>query len=109
MGGCIVPAPLVLQPADRTASDPSKRAGKRMRELPPSRPDQRDQPGPHPRLTRDLGRLEMKQRDLRTHIIREWDAWLQSHAIQPGTATGRDSLKFYFELQDKRSTLLNFQ
>ena len=56
-----------------------------------------------------MGRLEMKQRDLRTHIIREWDAWLQSHAIQPGTATGRDSLKFYFELQDKRSTLLNFQ
>ena len=56
-----------------------------------------------------LGRLEMKQRDLRTHIIREWDAWLQNQAIQPGTATGRDSLKFYFELQDKRSTLLNFQ
>jgi hypothetical protein len=51
----------------------------------------------------------MKQRDLRTHIIREWDAWLQSHSIPPGTATGRDSLKFYFELQDKRSTLLNFQ
>lgn len=51
----------------------------------------------------------MKQRDLRTHIIREWDTWLQNQAIQPGTATGRDSLKFYFELQDKRSTLLNFQ
>jgi len=51
----------------------------------------------------------MKQRDLRTHIIREWDAWLQSQAIPPGSATGRDSLKFYFELQDKRSTLLNFQ
>ncbi len=80
-----------------------------MHMLPSSLPAQRDQPGPHPRLTRDLGRLEMKQRDLRTHIIREWDAWLQSHAIQPGTATGRDSLKFYFELQDKRSTLLNFQ
>jgi hypothetical protein len=57
----------------------------------------------------DLGRLEMKQRDLRTHIIREWDTWLQNHAIPPGSATGRDSLKFYFELQDKRSTLLNFQ
>jgi len=58
---------------------------------------------------RDLGRWDMKQRDLRTHIIREWDQWLQSHAIPPGTATGRDSLKFYFDLQDKRSTLLNFQ
>ena len=57
----------------------------------------------------DLGRWEMKQRDLRAHIIREWDAWLQSQAIPPGAATGRDSLRFYFELQDKRSALLNFQ
>jgi len=80
-----------------------------MHMLPSSRPDQRDQPEPHSRFRRNLGRLEMKQRDLRTHIIREWDTWLQGQAIQPGTATGRDSLKFYFELQDKRSTLLNFQ
>jgi hypothetical protein len=109
MGGSIVPAPLLLQPADRTVSVSSERAGKRMHLLPSSPPDQRDQPEPLARLRRNLGRLEMKQRDLRTHIIREWDAWLQSHAIQPGTATGRDSLKFYFELQDKRSTLLNFQ
>jgi hypothetical protein len=79
-----------------------------VRELPSSPPDQRD----HPSLIeahQRFGALEMKQRDLRTHIIREWDAWLQSHAIPPGSATGRDSLKFYFELQDKRSTLLNFQ
>jgi len=80
-----------------------------MRKLPSSPPDQRDQPGPHREAQKYLGRLEMKQRDLRTHIIREWDTWLQNHAIPPGTATGRDSLKFYFELQDKRSTLLNFQ
>ena len=51
----------------------------------------------------------MKQKDLRALIVREWDQWLQSQPIVPGTATGRDSLKFYFELQDKRSTLLDFQ
>lgn len=51
----------------------------------------------------------MKQKDLRTLIIREWDQWLRTHSITPGTATGRDSLKFYFELQDKRSSLLDFQ
>ena len=51
----------------------------------------------------------MKQKDLRNPIIREWDSWLASQAIVPGTATGRDSLKFYFDLQDKRSQLLNFQ
>jgi hypothetical protein len=107
MGGCIVPAPLPFaKTADRTVSVSSERAGKRMRE-----------PSPHPTSAttrasfeaQRFGALGMKQRDLRTHIIREWDAWLQSHAIPPGSATGRDSLKFYFELQDKRSTLLNFQ
>lgn len=79
-----------------------------MRELPSSPPDQRD----HPSLIRGsqrFGPLGMKQRDLRTHIIREWDTWLQNQAIPPDAATGRDSLKFYFDLQDRRSTLLNFQ
>ena len=56
-----------------------------------------------------LGAQEMKQKDLRTLIVREWDSWLQSQSISPGSATGRDSLKFYFDLQDRRSSLLNFQ
>ena len=51
----------------------------------------------------------MKQKDLRTLIVREWDSWLQSQSIAPESATGRDSLKFYFDLQDRRSSLLNFQ
>src|SRR5215468_4984184 len=55
------------------------------------------------------GAREMKQKDLRTLIVREWDSWLQNQAITPGSATGRDSLKFYFDLQDRRSTLLDFQ
>jgi len=51
----------------------------------------------------------MKQKDLRNLIVREWDQWVQTQSIDPGGATGRDSLKFFVDLQDRRSTLLNFQ
>jgi hypothetical protein len=51
----------------------------------------------------------MKQKDARTLMIQEWDRWLQIQSIAPREATGRDSLKFYFELQDKSSPLLDFQ
>jgi hypothetical protein len=50
----------------------------------------------------------MKQKDLRNLIIREWDQWVQTQPIDPGGATGRDSLKFFVDLQDRRSTLLDF-
>ena len=51
----------------------------------------------------------MKQKDARALMMQEWDRWLQTQSIAPREATSRDSLKFYFELQDKRSALLNFQ
>jgi hypothetical protein len=51
----------------------------------------------------------MKQKEVRSLIIREWDRWLETQAVDPEGPTGRDSLKFYFELQDNRSTLLDFQ
>jgi len=51
----------------------------------------------------------MKQKEVRALIIREWDRWLQTQSVDPEGPTGRDSLKFYFELQDNRSTLLDFQ
>ncbi|GLR89576.1 hypothetical protein GCM10007857_62890 [Bradyrhizobium iriomotense] len=47
------------------------------------------------------------QRKLR--IIREWRRWLQAHSIDRGAATPRDTLNFFYELQDKRSPLLKFQ
>jgi hypothetical protein len=56
-----------------------------------------------------MGRIGMKQREVRSLIIREWDRWLQTQSIDPEGPTGRDSLKFYFELQDNRSQLLDFQ
>lgn len=52
----------------------------------------------------------MKQKEVRGLIIQEWDRWLQGQRIEPdGRPTGRESLKFFFELQDARSPLLNFQ
>jgi hypothetical protein len=51
----------------------------------------------------------MKQKEVRSLIIREWDRWLEKQSIDPEGPTGRDSLKFYFELQDNRSALLDFQ
>ncbi len=51
----------------------------------------------------------MKQMDARALMIREWDRWLQTQSIDPDEATGRDALKFFFELQDKQSPLVNFQ
>lgn len=51
----------------------------------------------------------MKQEDVKRLIIQEWDRWVQTEAIGPRGATGRDSLKFYLELQDTRPALLDFQ
>lgn len=69
-------------------------------------------PRDHPSLRKAricaMGRV-VKQKEVRALIIREWDRWLQTQAIDPEGPTGRDSLKFYFELQDTRSQLLDFQ
>jgi hypothetical protein len=42
-------------------------------------------------------------------IIREWKRWLQAHSIDRRVATPKDTLNFYYELQDERSRLLKFQ
>jgi hypothetical protein len=42
-------------------------------------------------------------------IIREWRHWLRAHSIDRGAVTARDTLSFFYELQDKRSPLLKFQ
>jgi len=51
----------------------------------------------------------MKQKEAKVLIVREWEQWLQTQAIDPVSATGRDTLKFYFELEDTKSGLLDFQ
>lgn len=51
----------------------------------------------------------MKQKEAKILIIREWDRWVQTQSIDPGGPTGRKSLKFFFELHDAKSPLLDFQ
>ena len=51
----------------------------------------------------------MKQHEARALIIEEWDRWIAGQAIDPGGPTGKDSLKFFFELEDGKSPLLDFQ
>ena len=51
----------------------------------------------------------MKQHEARALIIEEWDRWIAGQAIDPGGPTGKDSLKFFFELEDSKSPLLDFQ
>ena len=51
----------------------------------------------------------MKQEKAKRLIIREWDRWVQTQPIDAAGASGRDSLKFFLELQDARSVLLDFQ
>jgi hypothetical protein len=51
----------------------------------------------------------MKQEKARRLIIKEWDQWVQTQSIDSAGASGRDSLKFFLELQDAQSALLDFQ
>ena len=55
------------------------------------------------------GRVLMRQKEARAQIIREWGPLVSSAVIDHGGPTGRDTLRFFFELQDARSPLLDFQ
>mgnify|MGYP003472792528 CR=1 FL=1 len=51
----------------------------------------------------------MKQSEARILIISEWDRWISTQAVSQDGPTGKDSLKFFHELQDVGSSLLDFQ
>ena len=51
----------------------------------------------------------MKQVEAKRLIIKEWDRLVRQQSVDSDRATGRDTLKFYVELEDARSPLLNFQ
>ena len=51
----------------------------------------------------------MKQSEARVLIIKQWDDWLSRRVIDQDRPTGKDSLKFFHELQDTASPLLDFQ
>jgi hypothetical protein len=51
----------------------------------------------------------MKQQESKPLIIQQWDQWVQTQSIEPRHASARDSFKFFLELEDAQSPLLNFQ
>lgn len=51
----------------------------------------------------------MKQHEAKTLILEEWDRWIANQVVDPSGPTGKDSLKFFFELEDTKSPLLDFQ
>ena len=51
----------------------------------------------------------MKQSEARALILQQWDDWILTQTIDPGGPTGKDSLRFFYELQDDASPLLDFQ
>jgi len=51
----------------------------------------------------------MKQSEARVLILKQWDRWILKRSVDPGGPTGKDSLKFFHELQDTHSPLLQFQ
>jgi hypothetical protein len=52
----------------------------------------------------------MRQDQWKSLVLSEWDRWLQAQPIDPTAApTARDTLKFFCELQDRRSPLLDFR
>jgi hypothetical protein len=51
----------------------------------------------------------MKQSEARILILQQWDEWTLTQPIDPGGPTGKDSLRFFYELEDDESPLLDFQ
>jgi hypothetical protein len=51
----------------------------------------------------------MKQQEAKILIAREWDRWIELQSIEAGGPTGRESLKFFIELREAQSPLLNFR
>jgi hypothetical protein len=50
----------------------------------------------------------MKLKEIKPLVIAAWDDWTASRSLRCDNATGRDTLQFYYELQDTQSSLLHF-
>jgi hypothetical protein len=72
--------------------------------------DQRDHEGSQGLRPLEPGGVQSMRRDERKSLLLlEWDRWLQTQPIEPPAPTAKDTLKFFCELQDKRSPLLDFR
>jgi hypothetical protein len=50
----------------------------------------------------------MKQKEARPGLVAAWDEWAARKGVDLDDATGRDTLQFYYDLQDAKSPLLEF-
>ena len=50
----------------------------------------------------------MNYSEARVLILEQWDHWICTQNVGKGGPTGRHSLKFFYELQDAKSSALNF-
>ena len=51
----------------------------------------------------------MKQSEAKRLLIQSWDEWISKQPqIKRGKASGRESLRFFYELQNAESPLLKF-
>ena len=51
----------------------------------------------------------MRRDQLKSLVLQEWQRWLQTQPIDPRRPTDRDTLRFFCELQDRGSPLLDFR
>lgn len=51
----------------------------------------------------------MRQDQRKSLLLLEWDRWIRTQPVDPPAATARDTLRFFCELQDRRSPLLDFR
>jgi hypothetical protein len=55
------------------------------------------------------GAPSMRQHERKSRILLEWDRWLQAQPVARRRPTARDTLKFFYELEDSGSPLLDFR
>jgi hypothetical protein len=51
----------------------------------------------------------MRRDQRKSRLLQEWENWLQTQPLGRRRPTARDTLKFFYELQDMRSPLLDFR
>jgi hypothetical protein len=51
----------------------------------------------------------MRRDQRKSRLLQEWQHWLQTQPLGRRRPTARDTLKFFYELQDMRSPLLDFR
>jgi hypothetical protein len=55
------------------------------------------------------GARAMRRDQRKSRLLQEWQHWLQTQPLGRRRPTARDTLKFFYELQDMRSPLLDFR